>query len=286
MSETMNRSNYVTHAQIANRLGLSRATVCNALKGRKEVAPNTADLVRKTAQEMGYDHGKKWGNKKISGKKVERALAKIDAALPTLTRSEKTVSMEMIANKLGISCTTVQRVYASNGKKVNEKIEEKIRQAADILGYIPGRNKKHNGKDVAVKWWWGGNFHTKEEEVSRMLDYRKAGFTNAEIAKKLGRSRDTVDRHLGKQDAAMTAMSCKMAGLRRAQQNAARKQYAINKPILEYNAKVEEHNTLKAKLEKMEAEIAPQTPHIEKICTQKIDIPALNLKTLQPTQIM
>ena len=106
-----------------------------------------------------------------------------------------------------------------------------------------------------------------------------------EIARKIGRSLSMVGNYLGSQDPVLSTQNRVMAQHIRAQKNAARKQYVLNRPILEYNAKVEEHNKLKAKVVQMEAELLPQTPAIEKAAQIKIDFPLVNLSTLKPTAL-
>lgn len=144
--------------------------------------------------------------------------------------------------------------------------------------------RKARGTNIAGGYY-GGNFATKEEETSRMEELRAAGYSNHEIAVKIGRSHYCVLRRIGKQDIELSIQNRNMGQHIRAQKNAARKQYVLNKPIREYNAKVEAHNKMKAEIAKMEAELRPQTPAIEKAAQIKIDFPLVDLRTVQPTAL-
>ena len=118
-----------------------------------------------------------------------------------------------------------------------------------------------------------------------MEELRARGYSNAEIAKAIGRSYDTILCAIGKQDPELSKQNVAMGAHIRAQKNAARKQYVINKPIREYNRKVEEHNKMKAKVAQMEAELKPQTPVVEQAAQIQIDFPLIDLHTVQPTQL-
>ncbi len=235
----------------------------------------------------------------------------------------RTITQKDIAEKLGVSLNTVRNYLNPNFKYNGEKVQA-VRKAAKEMGYVrtnraPVAQTSHVGtcakcgrayvsnssyhkychecKIIAQReharkhyherneFWHNGNFRTKEEEVARMKELRAMGYSNAEIAKAVGRSNFTVLKDLGPQDPELSLQNRAMAAHIRAQKNAARKQYVLNKPIREYNAKVAEHNALKAKVAQMEAEIAHQTPVIEKAAQAKITFPLVDLATLQPTAL-
>ena len=135
------------------------------------------------------------------------------------------------------------------------------------------------------KYWHNGNFKTHEEEIARMQELRNMGYSNEEIAKSIGRTRNTVRCNIGKQDPELSKQNRVMANHIRAQKNAARRLYVLNKPIREYNKRVEAHNKMKAEIAKMESELLPQLPTIEKAAQIKIDFPLVNLSTLKPTAL-
>ena len=59
----------VTIQQIAERAGVSRGTVDRALNNRGRINPEVAEMVKKTAEEMGYVHKSRKRQKNASGKK-------------------------------------------------------------------------------------------------------------------------------------------------------------------------------------------------------------------------
>ena len=59
----------VTIQQIAERAGVSRGTVDRALNNRGRINPEVAEMVKKTAEEMGYVHKSRKRQKNTSGKK-------------------------------------------------------------------------------------------------------------------------------------------------------------------------------------------------------------------------
>ena len=59
----------VTIQQIAERAGVSRGTVDRALNNRGRINPEVEEMVKKTAEEMGYVHKSRKRQKNTSGKK-------------------------------------------------------------------------------------------------------------------------------------------------------------------------------------------------------------------------
>lgn len=199
------------------------------------------------------------------------------------------VTARDIAAALHLSLNTVT-VYLSK-KERNSATAQRVRDYAEKVGYDPkkaleyGRRYKNTEKPVIESYYYNGNFHTKEEEVARMKELREQGFSNAEIAKKLGRGIVTVWNAIGKQDKELTLQNIAMAAHIRAQKNAARKQYVVNKPIREYNAKVEQHNKMKAELNKLQTELLTEKSAIVQAAKTKIDFPLVDLHTVQPTAL-
>lgn len=208
------------------------------------------------------------------------------------------VTMKDIAEKLGLSVGTVKQ-YLSPKYHWNGTGVQLVRKTAEEMGYDPKAVLAYTGalrKGKSWKWqrhteksnptpsprYNGGNFFTKEEEMERMKELRDMGYSNVEIARKVGRSYLTVLVNIGKQDPELSQQNREMAQKYRAQKNAARKQYLVNKPIREYNKRVKEHNDLKAKIAQMEMELKPQIPAIEKAAQTKIEFPMMKMETIQP----
>ena len=118
-----------------------------------------------------------------------------------------------------------------------------------------------------------------------MNELRAMGYSNQEIAKAIGRSRTYVLDNIGIQDIELSKQNRAMAQHIIAQKNAARKQYMVNKPIREYNRKVEAHNKLKAQVAQMELELKPQINAIEKAAQTKIEFPMMQMETVQPVAL-
>lgn len=194
------------------------------------------------------------------------------------------VTAKDVAAKLGKSAYSVAWYLGNEqSKDLQTPTAILVRKTAQEMGYKP-RNEWTYAERPA-KFYWNGNFHTKEEEVARMKELRAQGYSNAEIAKAIGRTRDTVWRSIGKQDPELAKQNVAMAAHIRAQKNAARKQYVLNKPIREYNKKVEAHNKMKAELNLLQMELLTEKPEIMKAAQTEIKFPMVDLKTLQPTAL-
>lgn len=280
MSEiTMNRP--VTAADIAAKLGKSNGCVNFYLAPtNRGLQTRTAILIRKTAEEMGYD-----GQTARSYPHYTPSTIDI-SALPQ--KLEGPVTLKAIAKVTGVSVSSVYR--AINGKCDNATSKD-IRKIAEMYGYkTVERRKTERAKMEAEKkasvYYNNTPFHSKAEQISYMMYLRERGFGNTEIAKRTGLTRQTVRRNIGDTPAELAKNNRVTAQKLRAQKNAARKAYVRNAPIAEYNKKVEEHNALKAKVAQMEQELRPQTSAIEKLAAQKVETPAMNLSMLSPTAIM
>lgn len=233
-----------------------------------------------------------------------------------MMNANRPVTTADIAAKLGMSVKTV-KTYLHPGYSKTFKGVEVVRQTAKEMGYtfkgeqticadcgntytksdtkqlfcpkcktLRHRERTRKTRESSVVGgFYGGNFATKEEETARMEELRNMGYSNNEIAVKIGKSRWSVWHRIGKQDPELSKQNVAMAVKFRAQKNAARKQYVVNKPIREYNRKVEEHNALKAKVAQMEAELKPQAPAIKKVAQIQINFPMVDLHTVQPTQL-
>lgn len=78
-------------------------------------------------------------------------------------------------------------------------------------------------RGVFREFWYNGNFHSHEDEVSHMRELRNRGYNNREIAKMVGRSIQTIYDAIGKQPKIMTELSLKLAGEHKAKANHNRK---------------------------------------------------------------
>lgn len=256
---------------IAGKLGISKWTVINCLRKNYEF-PNskTCRLVRETAKEMGYDAAAaiKYGRKTTGAANFLNA-----------SRNVSRITQEDIAVAVGASRTTV--ALALNGR-VSTELGRKIRDYANSVGYKTPRKKDIENRE---DYWYGTSFKSRKELVAYCEYLRKEGYGNTEIAKKAGVTIVTVRRNIGAEPIALAKHNRVVGQKLRAQKNAARRSYLHNQPIAEYNAKVDEHNALKAKVAAMEAELAAQTPAIEQAAAKKVYVPNLNLAQLSPTAL-
>ena len=255
---------------IANALNVSENTLHFYLN--KNTSFPAAMRAKEYARSVGWTPG-------VRG---EALLSKVDQKIQSLQPMEKVVGVEDIAKALGVSVQTVRRAYGNTDHR-NAELESRIRIAGQIMGYIPGRKKPRSIKPVC--FWWGGNYHSKADEIARMKQLRQEGYTNHEIAQKIGRAYSTVLNSIGKQDPLMTKTTQQMAAASRKQKSAARAAYVRNKPIAEYNAKVQEHNELKAKLNALQVELLTEKPQIEQAAKIAVTAPQMNLVNLQPTAL-
>lgn len=205
------------------------------------------------------------------------------------------VTAHDIAAALNLSVNTV-RVYLGKSEKKSAACI-RVQEYAKKVGYDPKaayeynrcnhkESIKHYRDTPVITYYRNGNFKTKKEENQRMEQLRAEGYSNAEIAKKIGRCLATVLNNIGPQDPELTVMNKKLSQTIRKQKAQARKQYVTNKPIREYNKRVEAHNKMKAELNRLQVELLTEKPAIEQAAKVKVDCPALDLHTVQPTALM
>ena len=248
---------------------------------------------------------------------IQNPVAAVASAMNPAVAAMTPVTSKDIAAKLGMTPHAVRICLSRARKNVSTPTVVRVMKAAEEMGY-KGKGdqdvciycgnaytKVKNGQLVCPKCkklydreldrqtrgcsvvggWFGGNFATKEEETARMKELREMGYSNKEISEKVGRSYSSVWHRIGKQDPELTKQNVAMAHHIRAQKNAARKQYAINKPIREYNRRVEQHNQMKAELNKLQTELLTEKPAIVQAAQTKIDFPMIDLHTVQPTAL-
>ena len=250
----MNIARPVMLKDIAEKLGLPLSSVRDCMKTNSAMSKQKIDLVRQTADEMGYNTTKSRSYcGKINGQKAK--------GKPTVCH-EKT-------------CVMCGKLYVPNSNRQQYCLACRGKYHKEYF-------KKYHGRCMN---YYNGNFKTKAEEVTRMKELRAMGYSNTEIAKAIGRCYDTVHRNIGKQDVELSTQNRVMAAHIRAQKNAARRQYVLNKPIREYNAKVEKHNKMKAELNLLQTELLTEKPEIMKAAQTEIKFPMVDLKTLQPTAL-
>jgi len=259
---------------IAEKLGLPVATVKNYLSKEYPWNGKTVRLVRETAAQMGYDP-----------KKALEYTGKMSKGTP---KPHSAMTQQKIADAFGTSIASVNR--ALKGKLNNKELAAKILEYALQHGYENHTSPEYKAKKAAEKaantWWCSTAFRTREEMITYMTHLRDLGFGNMEIAKKAGVTPITVRRNIGATPAELAKHNRTVGAKLGVVKRMARAVYIRNKSIAEYNAKVDERNALKEKMEKLEAEIAQQQPAVEKLAAKKIPVPQLDLAALSPTALM
>ena len=196
------------------------------------------------------------------------------------------ITITNIANHFNVSASYISMCLS--GKNGNGARVKQIREYAEQIGYKSVAERKEAAKKerAAHTWWKGGCFHEREEERSRMLELRADGYSNKEIAKKVGRTAMTVRRNIGSQPAEMTKVNRQTAQHIRAYKSAARKMAVSNTKIAAYNEKVERHNKIKVELALLEKDLLKNKPNIEAIAAAPIAVPPVDLHAVQPTALM
>ena len=220
----------------------------------------------------------------MSNTMIHNPVAQVAAAM------NRPVTKEDIAKVLNLPIGTV-RAYLSKNPTASDKPGSKValvRETAKNMGYDPAAAHAYgttykDGRTTGT--WYKGNFKSRQEEIARMQELRAQGYSNAEIAKAIGRTAVCVWTNIGPQDPELSNQNRAMAQHIRAQKNAARKAYVINKPIREYNKRVEQHNKMKAELALLQVDLLTQKPIIEQAAQTKIDFPLIDLHTVQPTAL-
>ena len=175
----------------------------------------------------------------------------------TMSNPVNVVTARDIAEKLGMKVSTVHHCFMKKplGKA---EIVEKVLKTAEEMGYNPRKARGKHSKTTEPKpekFYRRGNYHSREEEVARMLALREEGFSNAAIAKKLGRAILTVRRNIGAQPADMTKANRIHGQEYRAAETARRKAYVESHKVTVHNETVRKDNELTEKMNANMAEI-------------------------------
>ena len=123
----------VTIQQIAERAGVSRGTVDRALNNRGRINPEVAEMIKKTAEEMGYVHKTRKKQKNAGGKKKIGIITQLSGAafMVEVKRGIFTVKKEL--EELGAQAPkATERINTENrniqaSKKDNKPSEREVR---------------------------------------------------------------------------------------------------------------------------------------------------------------
>lgn len=149
-----------------------------------------------------------------------------------------------VAKNMNIAERTAS-IYISC-KKNKRKSANSARQMALDLGY---KTREARRKEKEMEYLRTHNFPSKEAETLRMEYLREQGYSNAQIARKIGRSALTVRRRIGVQSKEMTIANVRYAMQRRAADKEHRRQIMAAKVVRQYNEKVTEMDAYRIKAE-------------------------------------
>lgn len=186
--------------------------------------------------------------------------------------SSNPVTAKMIAERLGLSVKTVHNCMCTDTNGRSQKTVELVRKTADEMGYDPKaangigfRNyhaktaDDHKAKKEPV-YLLTHNFPSKEAETKRMIYLREQGYSNKEIAQKVGRCYETVYHRIGAQSQDMSLSNRIQGQKNRAARNAQRRQYVADHTVRTYNGLVTELSDVKTKIAKLETEVQQIKP--------------------------
>jgi hypothetical protein len=137
---------------------------------------------------------------------------------------EKRITYMDIAKETGFSKSTVTNIMVGGKWRVpySVKTVEKVLAAAKALGYVPHRIKDREDKRRMTvikpnkkKYWRNRNYASREEEMARMYELRGEGYSNEQIAAKIGCGYLTVLRTIGYQPDEITRANVIAAGKKR-----------------------------------------------------------------------
>ena len=268
----------VTMKDIAAHLGLPYASTRDAYYGKASAMKVAA--VRKAAAELGYNPREALLEGEKRGAQTRKNRVKICD----------------VARAVGVSSTTVVNVLGNHRGRHSAETIRKVEEAVSRLGYKTLKAlADERAAERSQKFYYNGNFHTKQEEVARMQELRAEGFSNAEIAQKIGRCARMVRNSIGKQPEDMTRMNVAEGQRNRAKRNANRRTYVMTHEINQHNELVEKAERISADIHTVEQQlmtlrrehaemtekIASNVPHIRKL-SQQVGVP---MKELSPVQI-
>lgn len=156
----------------------------------------------------------------------------------------KVYNMADIARLAGTTYSTTRTALVSDSPKVGSATRSKIREIAKRVGYVPKQLRKYG--------YYDGNFGSREAEKQKMLELRRRGYTNPEIAHMIGRHYVTVLHAIGPQPDELTEMSRALAAEGLVRRNQARKKYVLSQKIAQFETFRKEAEAIDAKAKELE----------------------------------
>ena len=176
------------------------------------------------------------------------------------TASNPVVTQAMIAKKMGVSPATVS--HCLNGySSMPASTIALVKATAKEMGYKTlSERKALRQQKKEEDYLLSHNFPSREVETRRMEYLRAQGYSNADIAKAIGRGKMTVYRRIGSQPKDMTSANCAYGQKKRAQLNEHRRIVAADHTVNVYNAIVTDIAEVKSKMITLEGRLKEIRP--------------------------
>ena len=224
-------------AELGKLIGINGTHACAYYHGRNTTPESTA-YVRAAAERFGYVPSKP-GYYKRNG-----------------------ATAKDIAERTGYAVQTVRNALGNTPCTLAKSTIQKIKKAAAEMNYDPtGYQPPCTGGRNLHAFLQFSNFPSPEVEKERMEILRKQGYSNAEIAKKIGKSYIHVHMTLGTQPGAITKASHTAATAKRYLRARQRERYQLEEAVQEYNqikTQLEQIEAQKVSLSARMKELAPQ----------------------------
>lgn len=224
-------------AELGELIGVSKSNLKKYYHG-KQGSPEITAYVRAAAERFGYVPGRP-GHYKRNG-----------------------ATAKDIAERTGYAVGTVYNALGNTPCALAKSTVQKIKKAAAEMGYDPtGYQPPFTGGRNPHAFLQFSNFPSPEVEKERMEILRKQGYSNPEIAKKIGKSYMHVYMTLGTQPGAITKARHAAAAANRYLRARQRERYQLEGAVQEYNqikSQLEQIEAQKISLSARMKELAPQ----------------------------
>ena len=179
-------------------------------------------------------------------------------SLASANAAQNVVTIKDIAAKAGVAYSTAAACLNGNKPGCCPATVAKVQKVAEELGYTK-ETARHNRK-------FGSHFHkckspanpvfeSRIAETNAMLQLRKSGHSDKEVAHRCGVCHETVVKRIGHQPAEITAANKKLAGQVRSAKAKIKKAYQQKQTILEYNALADKLNAQLLEVQKLQSQL-------------------------------
>lgn len=194
-------------------------------------------------------------------------------SLATTNVAAPIVTMKDIAAKTGYSFTTVSKcMHAKSSLKYKQSTVDTIRNTAKEMGYDARLARSRRIKTGPAN----SVFASRDAETNAMVQLRKSGHSDKEVAHRCGVCSTTVVKRIGRQPAEITAANKKLAGQVRSAKAKIKKAYQHQQTIKEYNALAARLNAHMLEVQKMQTSLNDMQKKAN-IASKATNVPLLRL---------